>query len=71
MGMSADNMADIERLSKIDMSDIDFTHKKLELLRARVEELTAALGLEMAEHDRTRKQKDILLKLLGKYYDRA
>lgn len=36
-----------------------------------IEELTKALALEMAEHDRTRQQKDILLKLLGKYYDRA
>jgi len=33
-----------------------------------IEELTKALSLEMAEHDRTREQKDILLKLIGKYH---
>ena len=32
-----------------------------------IEELNKALALEMAEHDRTRQQKDILLKLIGKY----
>ena len=36
-----------------------------------IEELTKALALEMAEHDRTRQQKDILLKLIGKYSDRT
>lgn len=51
--------------------EVKATAKTLGTLRNTIEELTKALALEMAEHDRTRQQKDILLKLLGNYYDRA